>query len=168
MTCKHSYVSPVGSVPATGFLKQSGIHMDSKGFITVNKVFHKSFSLSGRVVPYFSTYTFKLLPDDADKCWRGLCWRRRGNFSFSSKKQQEGEHSSLANGSCTRWVCYCVPKVVPVVPMICGPKDKQCLLVLNLNDRKSSSSQHDGESHWYQNCALLLVSHVWEDHTLCR
>uniref|UniRef100_H3DEP3 AIF family member 3 n=1 Tax=Tetraodon nigroviridis TaxID=99883 RepID=H3DEP3_TETNG len=26
-----------GSVPATGFLKQSGIHMDSKGFITVNK-----------------------------------------------------------------------------------------------------------------------------------
>lgn len=27
-----------GSVPATGFLKQSGIHLDSKGFITVNKV----------------------------------------------------------------------------------------------------------------------------------
>uniref|UniRef100_A0A671Y7N0 AIF family member 3 n=1 Tax=Sparus aurata TaxID=8175 RepID=A0A671Y7N0_SPAAU len=27
-----------GSVPATGFLKQSGIHMDSKGFITVNKM----------------------------------------------------------------------------------------------------------------------------------
>ncbi|CAL8335275.1 apoptosis-inducing factor 3 [Gadus morhua] len=26
-----------GSVPASGFLKQSGIHMDSKGFITVNK-----------------------------------------------------------------------------------------------------------------------------------
>uniref|UniRef100_A0A673CZV9 Apoptosis inducing factor mitochondria associated 3 n=1 Tax=Sphaeramia orbicularis TaxID=375764 RepID=A0A673CZV9_9TELE len=26
-----------GCVPATGFLKQSGIHMDSKGFITVNK-----------------------------------------------------------------------------------------------------------------------------------
>uniref|UniRef100_A0AAX7T6S8 Rieske domain-containing protein n=1 Tax=Astatotilapia calliptera TaxID=8154 RepID=A0AAX7T6S8_ASTCA len=26
-----------GSVPATGFLKQSGIHLDSKGFITVNK-----------------------------------------------------------------------------------------------------------------------------------
>lgn len=29
---------PTGSVPATGFLKQSGIHMDSRGFITVNKV----------------------------------------------------------------------------------------------------------------------------------
>ncbi|TMS04043.1 Apoptosis-inducing factor 3 [Larimichthys crocea] len=27
-----------GSIPATGFLKQSGIHMDSKGFITVNKM----------------------------------------------------------------------------------------------------------------------------------
>uniref|UniRef100_A0A4W6GB92 AIF family member 3 n=1 Tax=Lates calcarifer TaxID=8187 RepID=A0A4W6GB92_LATCA len=27
-----------GSVPATGFLKQSGLHMDSKGFITVNKM----------------------------------------------------------------------------------------------------------------------------------
>lgn len=31
-------LSPTGSVPATGFLKQSGINMDSKGFITVNKV----------------------------------------------------------------------------------------------------------------------------------
>ncbi|KAF7661951.1 hypothetical protein LDENG_00248890 [Lucifuga dentata] len=27
-----------GSVPATGFLKQSGIHMDSKGFLPVNKM----------------------------------------------------------------------------------------------------------------------------------
>uniref|UniRef100_A0A3Q3F927 AIF family member 3 n=1 Tax=Labrus bergylta TaxID=56723 RepID=A0A3Q3F927_9LABR len=27
-----------GSVPATGFVKQSGIHMDSRGFITVNKM----------------------------------------------------------------------------------------------------------------------------------
>uniref|UniRef100_A0AAQ4R1P3 AIF family member 3 n=1 Tax=Gasterosteus aculeatus aculeatus TaxID=481459 RepID=A0AAQ4R1P3_GASAC len=27
-----------GSIPATGFLKQSGIHMDSRGFITVNKM----------------------------------------------------------------------------------------------------------------------------------
>uniref|UniRef100_A0A3P8WPM6 AIF family member 3 n=1 Tax=Cynoglossus semilaevis TaxID=244447 RepID=A0A3P8WPM6_CYNSE len=27
-----------GSVPSTGFLKQSGLHMDSKGFITVNKM----------------------------------------------------------------------------------------------------------------------------------
>ncbi|XP_043966933.1 apoptosis-inducing factor 3 [Gambusia affinis] len=27
-----------GSVPASGFLKQSGIHLDSKGFITVNKM----------------------------------------------------------------------------------------------------------------------------------
>lgn len=33
------HTSPAGSIPATGFLKQSGIHMDSKGFITVNKVF---------------------------------------------------------------------------------------------------------------------------------
>uniref|UniRef100_A0A8C2Z320 AIF family member 3 n=1 Tax=Cyclopterus lumpus TaxID=8103 RepID=A0A8C2Z320_CYCLU len=28
----------IGSIPATGFLKQSGIHMDSRGFITVNKM----------------------------------------------------------------------------------------------------------------------------------
>lgn len=28
----------LGSGPATAFLKQSGIHMDSKGFIPVNKV----------------------------------------------------------------------------------------------------------------------------------
>uniref|UniRef100_A0A8C5AP16 AIF family member 3 n=1 Tax=Gadus morhua TaxID=8049 RepID=A0A8C5AP16_GADMO len=31
------WVLSPGSVPASGFLKQSGIHMDSKGFITVNK-----------------------------------------------------------------------------------------------------------------------------------
>ncbi|XP_008416961.1 apoptosis-inducing factor 3 isoform X2 [Poecilia reticulata] len=31
-----------GSVPATGFLKQSGIHLDSKGFITVNKMMQTS------------------------------------------------------------------------------------------------------------------------------
>lgn len=30
--------SPAGAVPATGFLKQSGINIDSKGFIVVNKV----------------------------------------------------------------------------------------------------------------------------------
>lgn len=29
---------PLGAVPATGFLKQSGINIDSKGFIVVNKV----------------------------------------------------------------------------------------------------------------------------------
>lgn len=32
------HASPAGSVPVTGFLKQSGIHMDSRSFITVNKV----------------------------------------------------------------------------------------------------------------------------------
>ena len=30
--------SPAGAVPATGFLKQSGISIDSKGFVVVNKV----------------------------------------------------------------------------------------------------------------------------------
>lgn len=30
--------SPAGAVPATGFLKQSSINIDSKGFIVVNKV----------------------------------------------------------------------------------------------------------------------------------
>ena len=31
-------LQPAGSGPATGFLKQSGVHMDSKGFVPVNKV----------------------------------------------------------------------------------------------------------------------------------
>lgn len=35
-------LTSAGCVPATGFLKPSGIHLDSKGFITVNKVFDKS------------------------------------------------------------------------------------------------------------------------------
>lgn len=43
---------------------------------------------------------------------------------------------------------------------------KQC--VSYLIDRKGGSSRHDGQSHGFQNCTLLLVSHVWEDHTLCR
>lgn len=34
--------SSAGSVPATSFLKQSGIHLDSKGFITVNKVLEEN------------------------------------------------------------------------------------------------------------------------------
>lgn len=33
-----SHLCAAGSVPATGFLKQSGVHVDSKGFIPVNKV----------------------------------------------------------------------------------------------------------------------------------
>lgn len=44
--------SPAGSIPATGFLKQSGIHMDSKGFITVNKVFSKAWRLSESVMSH--------------------------------------------------------------------------------------------------------------------
>lgn len=98
--------SSAGSVPATGFLKQSSIHMDSKGFITVNKVFCQIYSRCDPVVSCFYHFThFNILPDDADKCWRSLCRRGCGDFSLSSTKQQEGEHPSLANGSCTRWVC---------------------------------------------------------------
>lgn len=57
--------TPAGSVPATGFLKQSGVHMDSKGFITVNKVFHKVYNLSDGVVSLFVfsiIYTVKPSP----------------------------------------------------------------------------------------------------------
>lgn len=63
--------TPAGSVPATGFLKQSGVHMDSKGFITVNKVFHIVYSLSDGVVSPVCSPIFtplNLLPDDADQC----------------------------------------------------------------------------------------------------
>lgn len=51
-------LSAAGSVPATGFLKQSGINMDSKGFITVNKVCLKPCGLCG---PAASPHSFHLL-----------------------------------------------------------------------------------------------------------
>lgn len=38
LLCHEPLPSPTGAVPATGFLKQSGINIDSKGFIVVNKV----------------------------------------------------------------------------------------------------------------------------------
>lgn len=38
LPCHQPLPSPTGAVPATGFLKQSGINIDSKGFIVVNKV----------------------------------------------------------------------------------------------------------------------------------
>lgn len=54
--------SSAGSVPASGFLKQSGIHLDSKGFITVNKVLCKSRDLNGSSfffhVSYFKLFCF--------------------------------------------------------------------------------------------------------------
>lgn len=37
-SCAQPLPSPAGAVPATSFLKQSGINIDSKGFIVVNKV----------------------------------------------------------------------------------------------------------------------------------
>lgn len=40
--------SPPGAVPATGFLKQSGINIDSKGFIVVNKVSPGAAPVGGR------------------------------------------------------------------------------------------------------------------------
>lgn len=60
--------SAAGSVPATGFLKQSGINMDSKGFITVNKVCLKPCSLCQPAVSPHSFHLLDFLLDDADKC----------------------------------------------------------------------------------------------------
>lgn len=36
--CRRTASVPLGAVPATGFLRQSGIALDSRGFIPVNKV----------------------------------------------------------------------------------------------------------------------------------
>lgn len=56
------------------------------------------------ICPILFICLFNFLSDDADKLrWR-LRWRRCGDVSFPTTQQQEGEHPSLANGSCTRWV----------------------------------------------------------------
>lgn len=113
-------LSPAGRVPATGFVKQSGLHMDSKGFITVNKVICKAADpkcFGPILFNFFFHETF--CPDNADECRRGLCWRRRGDVSLPATQQQEGEHPSLANGSCARWVCHCLVLFSFLLP-ICG------------------------------------------------
>lgn len=47
-----SCLCAAGSVPATGFLKQSGIHMDSRGFITVNKACRRAAAASDQAVSF--------------------------------------------------------------------------------------------------------------------
>lgn len=47
-TAAAAFGFPPGAVPATGFLKQSGINIDSKGFIVVNKVSPGAAPVEGR------------------------------------------------------------------------------------------------------------------------
>jgi len=62
----------LGSGPATAFLKQSGVHMDSKGFIPVNKVHSFCMLLYLLYISYYSTCyntlssVTKLLPSCAN------------------------------------------------------------------------------------------------------
>lgn len=68
-----SCLCAAGSVPATGFLKQSGIHTDSKGFITVNKVGWKAAAALVRLVPWFIAFqTFsQMMQTSADGVFAG-------------------------------------------------------------------------------------------------
>lgn len=66
-----SCLCAVGSVPATGFLKQSGIHMDSKGFITVNKVCLELRDRAGSLNHFiFSTFS-QMMQTNADGVFAG-------------------------------------------------------------------------------------------------
>lgn len=61
----------VGSVPATGFLKQSGIHMDSKGFITVNKVCLELRDQAGSLHHFIFATSSQMMQTNADGVFAG-------------------------------------------------------------------------------------------------
>lgn len=61
----------VGSVPATGFLKQSGIHMDSKGFITVNKVCLELRDQAGSLSHFIFSTSSQTMQTNADGVFAG-------------------------------------------------------------------------------------------------
>lgn len=70
---------PLGAVPATGFLRQSGIGLDARGFIPVNKV---GLDEVGRMlggawldihVRYHPQNPGPLPTDDADQHPRSVC-----------------------------------------------------------------------------------------------
>lgn len=162
-----------GSVPATGFLKQSGLHMDSKGFITVNKVV-KVFCSTKIIINdpkctnlFIDLNSTKLVPrwcrqmlmvSLPEEMW----------WCFLSHLVTTKRWTSLTG----KWLMYTVSVLQNLHTEGCYTDDALYTLkdkhVHNLTDRKSGSSRHDGPGCRHQNCALLLVSHVWEDHTLCR
>lgn len=86
---------PAGAVPATGFLKQSGINIDSKGFIVVNKV-----SLGGSPWQGAGQGELALHPPG------GLDCCRRGVFSTGSIRLER------LGPPCTRGVCKAQPWVL--------------------------------------------------------
>ena len=108
-------VAPVlsGAVPATGFLRQSSINLDSRGFIPVNKVGLGGGGGGGRqgagpgVVACPSQgrcATHRALgplpTDDADQRSGRVCSWRCCHFPPRLEKQSESEHPTLADGSC--------------------------------------------------------------------
>lgn len=65
--------SPTGAVPATGFLKQSGINIDSKGFIVVNKVSLGGGPCQGGEQEELSPLSSKMsFPEAPNCCGRGV------------------------------------------------------------------------------------------------
>lgn len=97
----------LGAVPATGFLRQSGIGLDSRGFIPVNKV---GLDEVGRVglghgwtttsAPLDHPQSPPLPTDDADQHPRSVCCRGCCHLSSCLEEQSESEHPTLADGSC--------------------------------------------------------------------
>ena len=103
--CEHSGPVLPGAVPATGFLRQSGISLDSRGFIPVNKV--RPLGQVGKLPvglgedPFGVPVTHDPAPptDDADQHSRRVCSRRRRHLPSGLEKQPQSEHPPLADGS---------------------------------------------------------------------
>lgn len=99
-----------GAVPATGFLRQSSIGLDSRGFIPVNKVGPRRL---GRALGWVGVVAGPgqgprpthrapgpLPTDDADQRPRSVCSWRCCHLPPGLEEQSESEHPTLADGSC--------------------------------------------------------------------
>lgn len=173
LTC-FGVCTSAGSVPATSFLKQSGIHLDSKGFITVNKVLYKSRRAWEKNMT--SSHLCHFLPLNLVLICRRCRQTSMGSllegtwWCFPSHNATTRRWTSLTG----RWLMYTVsaPQLQAAglkAGTVKSSKINSSLLFLSiLADRQGGSAQHDGQNHWDQNCALLLVGHVWEDNPLCR
>uniref|UniRef100_A0A452QRZ2 AIF family member 3 n=1 Tax=Ursus americanus TaxID=9643 RepID=A0A452QRZ2_URSAM len=100
----------IGAVPATGFLRQSSIGLDSRGFIPVNKVGPRRL---GRALGWVGVVAGPgqgprpthrapgpLPTDDADQRPRSVCSWRCCHLPPGLEEQSESEHPTLADGSC--------------------------------------------------------------------
>lgn len=84
-------LQPAGSGPATGFLKQSGVHVDSKGFVPVNKVeptmTTRNNSDDTQILwmhSFYSNYSFQChCIAMMYKCYWIICWARADEFFVS-------------------------------------------------------------------------------------